>query len=842
MTKSTCSTAPNLFSAQGWYHFGQEFMNSTYLQPFKRPLEGNSKKENTRNGYIEREIHGAMHASRVAWSTVMLHRLCQQQYPHEVQNKVQALMQFSNLNEDELFYLIRYVSLGHDTAREDEGFDRWEEGSAKNIECFLIEKGVSSLLAEIFSRLALYKDKPQELAHYLASHSLAQEIIEGLQYARLLISLADCFDIIRCTDKFKFAVVEQKITEVFSYAKDKDGPIFFDYAKHLLHLLKQQKDLCFPTQLIGPNKECFHIEKSEQEYSMQEKVKLEHADNAISAMLNSINQDPYLQKLLNLETPIFSSTYDKEPAFVPYIHGTNSATLALMPQTNFQLMSPITMLEEYQLAPLCGELTQGGLNSATADGQPCFAKLNGGKDRNEYSLNSVIYHYTKINEVLSKEDCLAKLIAYSTHATKDLFYRINIINIYLARAKQLGINLQEISVIQNLEENFHQVKDIFYLYLLLSTHIIVKPNLSSIDSEEISSHFSLAKVLEKLKQSKISIQDIYNNPTAENCQHVIDLFTFSKNDKTEYLFEYIDSPQEKRKDKSNLEQYDYGYMIYNRSSWSFENILHETCRGHYQMFDFQHIAPSLIDYVEVLEKRFLVTQKLLHEHSKPLKLSPEDLALVENPLPIILLYNQSHQMHLLEVDSQEYRVEQSLKLGKDIQIVATDTEANIKRLQAYSDRHHLNLTIISFADLKRAHRSLATEYPLSNQQILSRPPDIKTLNDFCEQQKARFNTNSVLTSLVRFQEKAKEIILSDLSSKEKRAQLKACAHKQFEHRHYVPRLLADVLMLISSFVLVGLAVGITRVLNGHSFFFSLEKTRRETTFIEIADKMNLGAG
>ena len=72
--------------------------------------------------------------------------------------------------------------------------------------------------------------------------------------------------------------------------------------------------------------------------------------------------------------------------------------------------------------------------------------------------------------------------------------------------------------------------------------------------------------------------------------------------------------------------------------------------------------------------------------------------------------------------------------------------------------------------------------------------------------------------------------------------MKICAHQEFEHRHYVPRLLADALMLISSLALIGLAVGLTRILTGHSFFFSAEKTRRETEFIGIADTMELSCG
>ena len=385
------------------------------------------------------------------------------------------------------------------------------------------------------------------------------------------------------------------------------------------------------------------------------------------------------------------------------------------------------------------------------------------------------------------------------------------------------------------------------MYLLFSTHLVIKNNQFKTlpyetRKEIIFKDLSLSNVLEKLRQSNISIRAIYNNPTPENCQKIIDLLVPSEQYGIKQLFEYTAEPlTEERGNYSQLEN-QYSYMVRNSqgSDSCFEAILSQTCQQQHKMGDFHQIAPKLLNYIKILENRFEVTKKLLHEPKKPLILASEDLDLVENPMPIILCYNQNHDIRIFSMQSQEYRAQKALKLGKDIQTIATDTEANIKRLQAYSNRHQLNLNIISFADLKRANRFLTTENPLPSQHVMSRPPAIKKLNDFCSQQEVRFNDNSVLNSLVRFQEKAKELILSDLSVVEKRTQLKACAHDEFKHRDNVPRLLADALMLISSLALVGLVIGVTRVLSGHSFFFSSEKTRREAEFIEVADVMELG--
>lgn len=840
---------PDLLSSQGFYHFGQLLIDATYLQPFKFTSSNSKKKEirvknNLRNGHIERESEGAIHASRVAWSTLMLHRLCQQQYPEQVQNKLQVLMAFSELSEEELFCLIRYVGLGHDAANEG-GFSRGN--SAGYIELFLKKHGLKPHLAELFSLLVSLKDKPKKLSEDLLARDLNEEVIEAFQYARLLVSLAVFVDMIRCCDSFKFKRIENALAEIFPYSQDQDASVFFDYVKQMLFLLKRQKDLRYVSiELIGPHQDKFTLQAGEEDYSVQEKVKLEHADNVLAAMLDSFNQDLYFQQLLKTETPEGSKCYDKEPAFNPYIHGTNSAALALMTKTDFRLMSVTEMLEQYELAPFCGEITRGGLDSAMAEGKSCFAKLSGEYYSNEYSLEKIMTSYASTQfRLSSKESCLRDLKDCSRDQPERLFSNISILNIYLARARQLGINLQEVREIQSLEENFRQVMDIFYLYLLFSTHLVVKKN--GIQDwareeqwaigDEMAQHLSLQNMFQKIRESNISIREIYHHPTAENCEKIVALLTLPEHCKVQQLFEYTEAPLEEG-GRGQLGS-SYGYVVRNVGTWTFDCLLYSLCSGYYNRVDFQGIAHELRHYINTLEKRFSVTQRLLASPPNPLILSTEDLELLNNPLPIILCYNQSRHIRLLSGGSQEYRAQTPLKLGEEIQTIATDTETNIQRLKAYVDRHQLNLNIISFADLERAKHSLNTDYPLSTLEVIPYYADITKLHQFCEEQKNRLAHTSAVESLQRFQQKARDIILSQASSEEKRRRLKNCAHHEFEHRHYAPRLLADVLMLISSFAVVGLVVGIARIFTGHRFFFSSEKTTRETEFMKMADHMAL---
>lgn len=58
--------------------------------------------------------------------------------------------------------------------------------------------------------------------------------------------------------------------------------------------------------------------------------------------------------MTNPSDEVQQSEYD------PFIHGTTSAALALMSKTNFQLMPVLKMIDDFQVAPMGGELFKGG--------------------------------------------------------------------------------------------------------------------------------------------------------------------------------------------------------------------------------------------------------------------------------------------------------------------------------------------------------------------------------------------------------------------------------------------------------------------------------------------------
>ncbi len=59
----------------------------------------------------------------------------------------------------------------------------------------------------------------------------------------------------------------------------------------------------------------------------------------------------------------------------PYIHGTNSNILALLPKTDFTLLTPLELITKHGVAPNGGEVTAGGNDTISSTSGSCFGKL-----------------------------------------------------------------------------------------------------------------------------------------------------------------------------------------------------------------------------------------------------------------------------------------------------------------------------------------------------------------------------------------------------------------------------------------------------------------------------------
>ncbi|KTD13489.1 LepB GTPase-activating domain-containing protein [Legionella hackeliae] len=122
----------------------------------------------------------------------------------------------------------------------------------------------------------------------------------------------------------------------------------------------------------------------------------------------------------------------------------------------------------------------------------------------------------------------------------------------------------------------------------------------------------------------------------------------------------------------------------------------------------------------------------------------------------------------------------------------------------------------------------ASKKAVFSNEIIS---DLLALKDFLDKKLAinkrgEFGQDYSM-SLNKFYETAVAIRLSTSSPKDQAHAIIKAAHHEFAHRDSGKRLIADIIMTIS---VVGLFIGVGRLLSGRSFFFSQAKTERETEF------------
>jgi hypothetical protein len=125
------------------------------------------------------------------------------------------------------------------------------------------------------------------------------------------------------------------------------------------------------------------------------------------------------------------------------------------------------------------------------------------------------------------------------------------------------------------------------------------------------------------------------------------------------------------------------------------------------------------------------------------------------------------------------------------------------------------------------------------QLTLDTVSDLLILQAYATKTEARINFYSEKDSmkckeeLIAFYTRAIDIRLSEHDPATQCQLLLAAAKDNFHHRDSGLRLFADVLLVLSSLAIVGLALGGFRMLSGHSFFFSKSPTQRESDFIAL---------
>lgn len=538
----------------------QGIIQEYYLKPF--PVEGQAVvKPNLKNGIIERETHGAMHAVRVSIYIQMFHELMKRHQGKEVDEIFTTLKETFGCEESQLMGLNQLAGIFHDCAREGEKQDRWEGESGLQFIQFLLSqvnkktKRDPKLIAlSMVYRFAvqhkdhseLFEDELRRILPQLLGE-ISPELIKACNYIRQLLQAGDCIDIIRCNGDFFLNRLEiYKEAAKNGLASLKADII--NLARNAHALLYTQGDLLWDCKIHLNETEVIPTDKNGNHFSLKLKVPYEHATNVYLAIQRSFLQNPFFASILNNE-PIVDllEVEPPHPGFNPFLHGTNSSVLALLPKTQFQFLSPLVMMDNYQLAPMAGEISGGGLNSL-ADGRMCFGRLNS-KNCGEYTLQRIVYGYASRPIVIPD---LKELQEKLTQCIRLKLFNINTFIIELCRVRQSGADISSLNSKELLEE-LQLTIQFYYLTLCITDHL--KPNLAAVKQHlALNAVFcgilgyspTLGKIQRKftekyfkqcIKEKKLDVQAIWKNPTREGLELLCGLFEIrsdefeAKNDK-----------------------------------------------------------------------------------------------------------------------------------------------------------------------------------------------------------------------------------------------------------------------------------------------------------------------
>ena len=424
--------------------------------------------------------------------------------------------------------------------------------------------------------------------------------------------------------------------------------------------------------------------------------------------------------------------------FNPFIHGTSSQTLSMMQGTDFQLMPVIAMLQDFKVAPLVGELTQGGFsvigdgsNGNTITGAPAFGRMQ----HDHYDLNKVIGGYTKYADNISLDVCKENFKNILGRSHKSAFTHLNLLMIYLVRLRQLGVKAADVAPLDEinaLKERLNATVQFYYFVLCIQKYIFIdgaeierfkKEN--NLDGnyavgDYIKHYFSFENFLEKLRKTGFNIEEIYNSPSSENIDKLKDFVKISK-DSQENVKRYPSGEDNFiaksdyhffRPDQHKLGcEVDHdeisGHLFTNNSGYSLAHYLEQYYKTYRQVQEkgeqarasfpnFGQFHAKVLLHIEALKDRIRLCNTLLDADDNEFVPHNKSDALLIKPFPVVFVT----EAKTLEIFCDEYRSRVPLKLGKEILLIATDNKDHQKRLRDYLQENNVGpVEVLLFDDL-----------------------------------------------------------------------------------------------------------------------------------------------
>ncbi len=687
-----------------FYKDAQAAIETEYLEHLPR-FDGRHyrlrpKKENRKDGYIERPIHGGMHVGRASLWVVVLHQLFKENFPGYVSGALECIKQQFDLDEKELVDTTRMAAIYHDSARLDEGQDFWDKQSAQKLVRFLDGTGANSDMAEFFEQAAGNKDKADAFEAHLKKAGMPQ----FAHYIRLLINLADCIDIIRCVSHFEFNQVLKRLAVVPEYKVDtqKYQPAFLELVLNAHRVIYLQGDMRYPCRIIMPDGSTAKTDFEGDHLIMARKVLFEHAPNVVSALAaDMMTTTPYFKRFFQNEPLLCTELASVEPMFDPFLHGTQSSMLIMLERSSYELDS-LTGLLGRGLTSLTGELYAGTGHNTTLNSSPlmCFGKLHQWRG---YDLKRIIDSYTKGEPTQSRpevhrQNALMKFREFLEKSRNNSYATINSVLIYYMRAKFFGVSDEELIAPDAFYAEYKAGVDTYYLLLLVAEYFEVNPDFKNHKdiSQWVQDHYQFKHFVQRILASRLDLRAIYQNPSPENLAKCLPLFPVPDCDDPAISMVKV---LENRRDCSRFErEYDF-FKVTLQNEYSTRILYFFVGWRLYNPFTSYEPAK---EHLVVMEQHLEMLRKLTQTKPDNIFENPQKCDLLTRNFPLILISDNAEVMTILNSDyCKEYRAKRPIKFGIDIQMVATDTREHALILRKWLDQHNFkHVTVVLFHELQ----------------------------------------------------------------------------------------------------------------------------------------------
>ena len=423
-----------------WSETGQRLVQAFYLIPYQSRPGAVFKTP----APLQRNVHGAMHAVRVAlWAELMYSSLKKAGLSERFLRAAEDVEKKSNIPLSSWFGLLRYTALLHDCGRQGDGVDKWDLDSSIYAKKFFMSQKIPEPIAIIFANMIKYKDQPDIYCMELIRMGLgeAKEYIYFFNYLRLLLQLADCLDILRCVSEFNISFPETYIADVLKGEEGEYDPVrvtdmLMVFLSEVVHILTEMRDLRWNVKIVRKANKTIQILPPihTRSFSIWYKQIFEHAINSVEYIAGFFRLS--LRRLTFVYLPELTSSFNPDQGgrgtYNPLIHVTTSTVLPGLALTK-ALISPIDAIRHFGFAPLAGEIEGGGLKRADHKCNTCFLRAANPQDGVLYNLEQALNDFGSM-KIKSNVENYDALISYlrMVHEPSG-FQGINLVMVFLQR-------------------------------------------------------------------------------------------------------------------------------------------------------------------------------------------------------------------------------------------------------------------------------------------------------------------------------------------------------------------------------------------------------------------------